>query len=182
MKFVAAFACAALSLAAQDVVIHFDPAQTKVSFTLSDVLHTVRGAFRLKQGEIRFDPATGKASGQLIVDAASGDSGSGARDGRMKKNILETQKYPEIVFAPDRVDAKVNLEGDSQVQVHGSFTIHGAAHELTIPVTVHASRGQIKAETRFNVPYVKWGMKNPSTLFLRVADQVTINIVAVGQA
>src|SRR5581483_12511736 len=102
-------------------------------------------------------------------------------DGRMKKNILETQKYPDIVFAPDRVDGKLNPQGDSQVRVHGSFSIHGASHELTVPVTVHASPQAMDVDAHFDVPYVQWGMKNPSTLFLRVGDRVNIEIHAAGR-
>jgi polyisoprenoid-binding protein YceI len=78
--------------------VTFDPAQTSVDFTLADVLHTVHGAFTLRSGVIHFDPETGKASGSLVVDAGSGDSGGGARDRRMHKNILESGRYPEIVF------------------------------------------------------------------------------------
>ena len=171
---------AVLAASAQETGVRFDPAQTHVSFTLSDVLHTVHGTFRLREGGMHFDPDTGKASGRLVVDATSGDSGSHARDSRMHRNILESAKYPDIVFAPDRIDGRVNLEGDSQVQVHGGFSIHGALHELLLPARVHANHGQVSVTTHFDVPYVKWGMKNPGTLFLRVGDQVRIDIEAAG--
>jgi hypothetical protein len=36
------------------------------------------------------------------------------------------------------------------------------------------------ATMHFVVPYVQWGMKNPSTLFLRVGDKVNIDLEAVG--
>jgi hypothetical protein len=41
--------------------------------------------------------------------------------------------------------------------------------------------GQEQATTRFSVPYVKWGLKNPSTFILRVSDSVDIDIRASGQ-
>jgi polyisoprenoid-binding protein YceI len=146
------------------------------------VLHTVRGSFLLKRGNIRFDSATGKASGELVVDAASGESGNGARDRRMHKNVLESDRYPEIVFRPDRVEGKVAQQGASQVGLHGMFSIHGAEHELTLPVEVEAAGGQYTAAIVFAVPYVKWGMKNPSTFFLRVDDKVEIGIHTVASA
>src|SRR5579859_3960870 len=75
--------CCGSSLNAEQKTFELDPAQTKVSFTLGDVLHTVHGTFHLKSGTIHFDDATGLANGALVVDATSGDSGSKARDGKM---------------------------------------------------------------------------------------------------
>ena len=76
---------------AQESVVQLDTAQTNtIDFSLNDVLHKVHGIFRLKNGTIRFDPYTGKASGAIIVDATSGDSGNGSRDGRMHREILES--------------------------------------------------------------------------------------------
>ena len=161
--------------------LQIDPAQTKVEFTLGALLHTVHGTFRLKRGDIRFDPATGRASGELVVDATSGASGDGTRDGRMHTSILESGRYPEIVFRPDRVEGVVAPAGKSQVRLHGMFSIHGADHEVTMPADVEAAQGQYAATVTFAVPYVKWGMKNPSTLFLRVRDEVDITIHTVAK-
>jgi polyisoprenoid-binding protein YceI len=170
--------CAA-PLFAQESVLEFDPAQAHVDFTLSDVLHTVHGSFQLKRGTIRYDLAGGKASGEIVIDARSGNSGSDARDKRMHKNILESERYPEIVFTPDRVDGVLAPQGSSQMQVHGMFTIHGQGHELNLAIEAEKSQDQIKITTHFVIPYVQWGMKNPSTLFLRVGDKVDIDVRTV---
>jgi polyisoprenoid-binding protein YceI len=127
------------------------------------------------------DPATGNASGELVVDAASGDSGSHARDRRMHANVLESGRYPEIVFRPDRVTGKVAPQGKSNVEVHGIFVIHGAEHEMTAPVEITAANGEYSATAHFAIPYVKWGMKNPSTLFLRVSENVEITVQMVSR-
>jgi polyisoprenoid-binding protein YceI len=177
----AAWLAAAGTVAGQDTSFQIDPAHTKVEFTLADVLHTVRGTFQLKCGDFRFDPASGTASGQLVVDAASGNSGNAARDRRMHSNILQSDRYPEIVWRPDRVTGNIAPEGSSQVSLHGMFRIHGADHEVTMPLTVAAAGGQYNASATFQVPYVKWGMKNPSTLFLRVSDTVNITIQTVAR-
>jgi polyisoprenoid-binding protein YceI len=169
---------AAALLLAQPAGYVMEPAQTTVEFTLGDVLHTVKGTFKLKRASLSFDSKSGAAAGELVVDAASGESGSPARDRRMHAEILESGKYPEIVFRPDRVEGVVAPEGKSQVQFHGSFSIHGAAHELTIPAAVEASGGQYRVTATFTVPYVKWGMKNPSNFLLRVNQTVEIRIQA----
>jgi polyisoprenoid-binding protein YceI len=115
------------------------------------------------------------------VNALSGESGSGARDSRMHKNILESAKFADITFAPDRVEGKVNLQGDSEVRLHGQFTIHGGTHEITMNVKSHMEQQRLTASITFPVPYVQWGMKNPSTMFLRVNNTVEIAIQAAGQ-
>src|ERR1700758_838686 len=116
---------------AQDTAFQLDPGQTSVKFTLSDVLHTVRGSFKLKHGTLQFDPASGKISGEIVVDAASGDSGNGMRDRKMNKEVLESARYPEISFRPDRIEGAVANQGTSSVMVHGTFSIHGTDREIT---------------------------------------------------
>jgi polyisoprenoid-binding protein YceI len=165
---------------AQDTAFQLDPAQTSVKFTVGDVLHTVRGTFHLKRGSLDFEPASGKISGEIVVDAGSGDSGSGTRDHKMNKEILESSRYPEIVFHPDRIEGAVASQGKSSVRVHGMFNIHGVDREITVPAEVEMSADHWTATVHFTVPYAKWGMKNPSTLFLRVNDFVEIDLMAAG--
>lgn len=161
--------------------LHLAPETTEVRWTLGDVLHTVHGTFKLRRGEIVFDAESGKASGEVVVDAASGESGSGARDGRMHKNVLESAKYPDISFTPDRIEGKVDLAAVSNVKLHGTFHIHGAAHEISVPVKVTASGERLDVELQFAVPYVEWGMKDPSTFILKVNKSVEIDVHATGR-
>lgn len=170
----------AVSGAAQDTAFQLDPAQTSVKFSLGDVLHTVHGVFHLKRGSLDFDPASGKVSGEIVVDARSGDSGSGMRDHKMHKEVLESDRYPEIAFRPDRIEGAVASQGKSSVRVHGMFNIHGVDREITVPAEVEMATDHWTATVHFTVPYAKWGMKNPSTLFLRVNDSVEIDLVAAG--
>ena len=164
------------TLFGQETVLELNPAQTQVEFTLSDILHTVHGTFKLKRGTIRYDLTTGKSSGEIVIDAQSGESGSDARDKRMHKNILESTRYPEIAFIPDHVEGTV-----SKANVHGLFRIHGEDHEMTISVDAVPTERRLNVITHFSVPYVRWGMKNPSTLFLRVGDTVSIDVHASGR-
>jgi polyisoprenoid-binding protein YceI len=175
------FLVPASTLHAQDVIVHFDPAATQVEFTLGATLHTVHGAFKLKTGQIHFDPATGKAAGAVILDATSGNTDNSSRDKKMHGEILESAKFPEIAFTPSQVTGPVAdlLAGKpAQLEVAGVFRLHGQDHAMTIPVTVAPASvaGQLQASTQFDVPYVKWGLKNPSTFVLRVSDTVNLEI------
>lgn len=164
---------------AQDEAFQLDPLQTSVKFTLGDVLHTVHGTFKLKRGDLQLGTA-GKIAGEIVVDAASGDSGSGMRDRKMHKEVLESSRFPEIAFRPDRIEGAVASQGKSSVMVHGVFSIHGVDREITVPAQVEINADHWTAAVHFTVPYQKWGMKNPSTLFLRVNDAVEIDLAAVG--
>jgi polyisoprenoid-binding protein YceI len=169
----------AVSATAQEQSFQMDPAQTSVKFTLGDVLHTVHGTFKLKQGTLQLQPA-GKMAGEIVVDAASGNSGSGMRDRKMHKEVLESTRYPEIHFRPDRFEGKVADHGKTSVMVHGIFSIHGTDREITVPAEVEMNGDRWTANVHFTIPYAKWGMKNPSTLFLRVSDTVAIDLTAAG--
>jgi polyisoprenoid-binding protein YceI len=134
LSFVATFALGQ----AREATLNFVPAQTTINFTLGDVLHTVHGSFDLKSGQIHFVPTSNTISGEIVVDATSGNSGSGsgARDRKMHKEILESARYSEVTFLPDRVEGRVLTMGASTVRVHGMFGIHGAEHEITVPAQI----------------------------------------------
>jgi polyisoprenoid-binding protein YceI len=167
---------------AQETVVHFDPAQTKVEFSVESTLHTVHGTFRLKSGEVRFDPATGKASGAIVVNAASGDSANDGRNKRMHERVLESSKFAEIVFTPTEVQGRIAPKGRSEVEVSGVFRLHGQDHNLTMTIAVEPNAGkQIQAATHFEVPYVRWGLKSASSFILNVKDTVDVEIHAVGE-
>jgi len=163
-----------------ELLLQLDPARSGADITLAGNLHTVKGAFLLKRGAIHFDPASGKAGGEVAFDATSGKTGNSSRDNKMHKDVIESGRYPEIAFRPDRAAGELAASGASTLQVHGMFTMHGAEHEVTFPVEVTFAGSAWTAKASFQVPYVRWGMKNPSKLFLRVDDVVQVQFHASG--
>jgi polyisoprenoid-binding protein YceI len=163
-----------------ELLLRLDPAGSGADMSLTGNVHTVHGTFRLKHGAIHFDPATGKASGEVVFDATSGKTGNGSRDNKMHKDVIESARYPEIVFRPDHADGKLAASGASTLQVHGMFVMHGAEHEVTFPVEVSFAGSDWSAKASFQVPYARWGMKNPSNFFLRVDDLVQVQFHASG--
>jgi polyisoprenoid-binding protein YceI len=166
--------------AAQQTTLELDPAKTLIQFTLDASLHTVHGSFQATQGELRLDPASGALSGAIVVDARSGRTGNGLRDRKMHKDVIESEQYPEISFHPDRVTGTLVQQGKSVVKVHGTFNLHGTDRQIEVPAEVEMAGNSWTAKVRFTIPYAKWGMKNPSTLFLRVSDTVEIDFAAGG--
>ena len=149
-----------------ELLLQLDTAQSGADITLVGTLHTVKGAFLLKHGAIRFDPATGKASGEIAFDATSGKTGNGSRDNKMHKDVIESGRYPEIVFRPDRAEGKLTTSGAYTLQVHGMFTMHGAEHEVTFPVEVTFAGSDWTAKTSFQVPVCAVGNEESQQAFL----------------
>jgi polyisoprenoid-binding protein YceI len=164
-----------------EIVLILDPAQSRVHWTLDSTLHTVHGTFALKSGTIHFDPGTGKAGGEIVVQATSGESGNGSRDARMHREILETAKYPEVVFRPTQVDGKVGQPGASDGELRGVFSLHGADHDLTALVHAELTGDSWTGTSKFEVPYVKWGIKDPSNFLLKVKPVVHVQMEMSGK-
>ena len=156
-----------------------DPGATSIHWTLSTTVHTVHGSFRLKSGELRFDPSTGDASGLITVDSGSGESGDGARDRRMHREVLESSAYPAITFRPTHFTGSLDPAAPGPITVDGIFILHGHDHPLRLTVTLHRTGDSLTAENRFDIPYVAWGLKDPSTFIFRVEKQVHIDVTAV---
>ena len=165
---------------ANEIVLGVDPAQSKVHWTLGTTLHTVHGTFAFKSGTFHLDPAVGKASGEIVVYATSGDSDNDSRDRKMHKEVLESSKYQDVIFRPDRVEGKIAPQGSFTVQVHGIFILHGTEHELTVPVQAEFAGDHWTGSANFNIPFIDWGLKNPSNFFLKVERAVQIQLELKG--
>jgi polyisoprenoid-binding protein YceI len=161
---------------AGDLVLAIDPAASKVHWTLDSSLHTVHGTFALKSGALRVELAGGKASGEIVADATSGNSGNDGRDRKMHKEILESGRYAEVIFRPDRVEGKLTPQGTCAVQIHGTFALHGSEHELTIPVQAELGTDHWSGTAKFDIPYIDWGLKNPSNFLLKANHTVNVEL------
>lgn len=168
-------------LAAETWTFTLDPAATEVRFTLGATLHVVSGSLRAREGRIVLDPETGEASGRIVLDATSAETGNRRRDDKMHEKILESARYPDIVFTVDRVSGNPRPTGRSDLQLHGTLAMHGVERPLELLATAEADEGRVRARGDFRFPYQEWGMEDPSFLVLRVADVVGIEIDAVGR-
>jgi polyisoprenoid-binding protein YceI len=162
--------------AAPDLVFSLDPTQSKVQWTLDTTLHTVHGTFHLQNGTLQFNPQTGKASGGITVLATSGESGNSSRDEKMHKEVLQSAKFSTVVFRPSQIEGTVPSSGACDVKLHGVLSLHGADHELIIPVHAEITASQWKGTASFPVPFIQWGLKDPSNFFLKVKPVVDIHL------
>jgi hypothetical protein len=66
---------------------------------------------------------------------------------------------------------KIELEGDSKVQVDGILSLHGSDHVMTLTLAVETKGNSLSVRTHVVIPYVEWGLNNPSTFLLHVRRQ-----------
>ena len=165
---------------APSVVFVLEPARSQVEFTLGAFLHTVHGTFRVKRGQLRLDLASGAVSGECVVDATSGDTDNDKRDQKMHTEVLASARYPDIVFSVQQMQGQVALPGVSTVVLEGVLRLHNVAHPLSTTAHVQVQDDAFTFATHFRIPYVEWGLPDPSTFILTVEKQVAITFEAAG--
>jgi len=165
---------------AQHQTFVVNPGASEVKMTLKTTHELVIGAFHVQSGSIEFDRSAPTMSGSVVVLAGSGKTGNDSRDKKMYKDILKVQQYATVSFEPKTYAGAVAPSGDSNLQVTGTFTLLGTPHEITVPMLVHLDGTTAAANAHFVVPYVQWGLKNPSFLIWKADNDVAIDLKLVG--
>jgi polyisoprenoid-binding protein YceI len=184
MKSFAVFALAAVlapAALAQHQTFVVNPDASEVKITLKTTHELVNGSFHVQSGSIEFDRGTPKMLGSVVILAGSGKTGNDSRDKKMNKDILKVEQYATVSFEPKTYTGAIALSGDSTIQVTGVFTLLGTPHEITIPILVHLEGTTATAKAHFVVPYVQWGLKNPSFMIWKADDDVAIDLFLAGR-
>ena len=157
-----------------------NPDASEVKMTLNTTHEVVNGTFHIQSGSIEFDRSTTRISGSVVVLAGSGKTCNDGRDKKMNKDILKVDQYTTVSFAPKTYTGTIATSGDSTIQVSGVFTLLGNPHDLTIPMQIHMDGSKATARAHFIIPYVQWGLKNPSFLIWKAENDVAIDLSLVG--
>jgi len=165
---------------AQHQTFAVNPDASEVKMTLKTTHELVNGSFHIQSGLIEFDRSNPKMSGLVIVLPNSGKTGNGSRDKKMYKDILMVEQFATVTFQPETYSGNLAPSGDSNIQVTGIFTLLGTPHEITVPMKIHIEGAGATAKGHFVVPYVQWGLKNPSFLIWKADDDVAIDLNLVG--
>ena len=166
---------------AQHQTFAVNPDASEVKMRLNTTHEVVNGTFHIQSGSIEFDRSAARMSGSVAVLAGSGKTGNESRDKKMNRDILKVDQYATVSFAPKAYTGTIASSGDSTIQVSGVVTLLGNPHDLTIPMQVHMDGSKVTARAQFVVPYVQWGLKNPSFMFWKAENDVAIDLNLVGQ-
>jgi polyisoprenoid-binding protein YceI len=100
----------------------------------------------------------------------------------IRELVLETAKYPEIIFRSTEVKGKPVAGGRYEARIGGDLTMHGVTRHIVIPATVTLSGGDLRAQGEFTLSRNDFNVKATSALHgtIRVRDKLkfTFDIVA----
>jgi polyisoprenoid-binding protein YceI len=165
---------------AAEQVLTLSPRETTVSFTLEATAHTVHGTVPLTSGSLRLDEATGRLTGEVVLDLRGAQTGNARRDRDMHDKVLETGRFPRAVFRPTQLQGSLKPTGTSEVTLAGTLVFHGGEHQVEIPAKVTRTGTKVTADGRLTIPYVAWGLTDPSKFVLRVGKTVEVAVHVAG--
>jgi polyisoprenoid-binding protein YceI len=154
-------------------VFKVTPQQSSIKFYVKSSV-ALTGDFKTWNAALTFK-STDVASGALDIEiqAASVDSGSGMKDGKLKsKDFFNVSENPVITFK----STKIVQTGPTTFDVPGTFTIRGVSKPETLTLTVNGAgtgSGDIKGTMAFDRK--DYGM-NSGIPFIKIADRVEVNV------
>lgn len=152
--------------------------------------HTI--AIRDFSGDVHITPGSIEpASLQLTIRSASleeVDKRFDEKDRReinktMREEVLETGKYPEIVFKSTRVTAKKTADGSYELQIWGDLTLHGVTKSGMIQARLTMEGNVARARGQFPVQLSEYNLKRISFAAgaIKVKDKITLSFDIVAR-
>jgi len=135
----------------------------------------IEGVFEKWDATLKFtspDVTTGVLD--IKVDAASVNTGSGMKDGKLKgKDFFDVKDNPYITFH----SSKIEQTDPTSFDIPGTFTIRGVSKPETLSLTLSGKgtgTGDVKGTMAFDRK--DYGMKS-GIPFIKIADRVEVDIV-----
>ncbi|MGA8028788.1 MAG: YceI family protein [Bryobacteraceae bacterium] len=157
---------------------------------LSALGHSPTLAIREFAGEASFIPGTFEnasvkvkvRSGSLrVVDTISGKDRSEIEQ-TMNRDVLETEKYPDIVFESSKVSASKAGDGQYWINLVGELSLHGVTNSQPIAAQVAVTGDTLRAHGEFSLLQTSYKIKLVSVAggTLKIKDEVkcSFDIVA----
>ena len=105
-------------------------------FSLDAPLESISGSARGISGTVSFDPENpGATTGKIVVAAESLTVPNPMQKEHLHgANWLDVAKYPEITFEAKSLASVKTADHVTTADVTGTFTLHGVAKEITVPI------------------------------------------------
>jgi polyisoprenoid-binding protein YceI len=142
-------------------------AGSSLRWELPSTFGLVKGTAAVFLGTLDATPLASGAwdvRGRIVVPAAGMRTGNRRRDRRMRA-ILETAKFPSIVFELRRFTGDLSrlTPGESfPVEVAGDLTVHGRTAPVQFPVDVYVFADRVEVAGSFPLYWKDYGLADPS--------------------
>jgi polyisoprenoid-binding protein YceI len=163
---------------APDEVFSGKVLSAEVSFVGDAITHDFKGINRSVTGYISGNPRkpTETISAAIYIDPAEFDTGLGMRDSKMKKDVLETDKYPVVRLTVKSVSSIVEIPAELSITLiaEGNLLLHGVEKPVSFPVKgTLLSDDVVLATGSFTIDITPPGM-----LFITVKKDIKISFRA----
>ena len=143
-------------------------AGSSVRWELPATFEPIKGVAPLFHGSIEAIPLSSggwDVRSRIVVFAAAMQTGNRRRDRTLREKVLETSRYPEIVFELRQFVGDLSRfrpGATFSVQVVGDLTVHGRTAAVQLPVDVHVLRKAVVVAGSFPVYWKAYGLEDPS--------------------
>ena len=181
-----AFALTAPGPRLPQVAVHplrykIEVAGSSVRWELPATFEPIKGIVPLFQGTIEATPLSGggwDVKAHIVVPAAAMRTGNRRRDRTLREKVLQTARYPEIVFDLRQFTgdlSKFRPGSTFPVEVAGDLTVHGRTAAVQLPVDVSVFPGAVILTGSFPVHWKAYGLEDPSVpLVARVKEPMFV--------
>ena len=122
-----------------------------------------------------------KTSVDATIQVEYFNSDNELRDSHMME-VLEGIIFPTITWkgVATGVAATPITVGKHNIRVKGPLTVHGVTQEVEIPVVMDvAENGLVTVQASFSISLESYEIERPSLVFVKIADEVPINVKMV---
>jgi polyisoprenoid-binding protein YceI len=143
-------------------------AGSSIRWELPATFEPIKGVVPLFHGSIEANPLPSGAwdvSARIVVPAAAMRTGKRRRDRILREKVLETARYPEIVFELRQFTGDLSRFRPGRtfpVQVTGDLTVHGKTAPVQLPVDVAVFPKAVILTGSFPLHWKAYGLQDPS--------------------
>lgn len=159
------------------IVYRLEEGQGQVRFDAQAFMHEFTGKTSKVQGMIRLaDPdRLAEAEACIQVDAASLDTDNGTRDDIMRKDHLETARFPAMEFRLKNVERITHQAGGWEFGARGTLSLHGVTREILLPIRARQEGDSVRLTGDIPLKMTDYRIRIPTFLFFSVEDQLVVS-------
>jgi polyisoprenoid-binding protein YceI len=162
------------------------PSKSSVTFTISTTFNEIEGKAKAFKGSLSIPDAKDLATGTtatITIDTKSMETGNKGRDKDMHKDVIESEKFPEIKIAIKKITADSALY---TYKISADITMHGVTKSVDFKTSALSFAGtdgklslSISGKVKINMS--DWGMTPPSIVVNKVSPEIVVGWSLIAQ-